>query len=291
LIALRIGAGVPSESFSGYVRSVFANAAILKIENKLVTLAPAAAGGLPAAINIDVPTGFDFARLLTAGAAAALRGGILRFADDGASIDLRGANPWRSRLGELALDFARPGTANGWGTAAVALRADGRSNAIARIGHGAIVKLSEATRRFDLHAAGQGAERLVGLGAGGTPAGDDLLVGYLAGLWASVGGDRPRTGFAAGLADLIRGLGERTNDVSRIYLEAAAEGEVSERLADVVRSIAEGEARPIVTAAAAAAIAVGHSSGADGILGLLLGLAAWGPNPIFRDAVRLVDSG
>ena len=104
------------------------------------------------------------------------------------------------------------------------------------------MELSDATRRFDLQAAGQEAERLVGLGAGGTPAGDDVLVGYLAGLWTSVKGDRPRAGFAAGLADLVGDLGERTNDISRVYLEAAAEGEVSERLADVVRSIAEGEA-------------------------------------------------
>ena len=289
LVAEKIGAGVPQEPFSGHVRSVFVNAAILNVENKLITLVPAATGGLPGAINLAVPRGFDFAALLTVGGAAAARGGILRFANNEVSVELRGAKPWRSRLNELALDFARPGTVSGWDAAAVALQADGRSRAIARLGHGAIMELSDATRRFDLQAAGQEAERLVGLGAGGTPAGDDLLVGYLAGLWPSVKGDRPRAGFAAGLADLVGDLGERTNDISRVYLEAAAEGEVSERLADVVRSIAEGEVRAIVTAAAAAAIAVGHSSGADGMLGLLLGMAAWGPTPTFRDSRRLVD--
>lgn len=289
LVAVRIGADVPTEPFSGRVRSVFVNSAILKIANKLVTLAPAAAGGLPGAITVDVPRGFDFARFLPASGGAAARGGVLRFAGNDASLDLRGANPWRSRLNELALDFARPATASGWRTAAAALRADGRSNAIARLGHGAMAELSEATRRFELQAAGQAAERLVGLGAGGTPAGDDLLVGYLAGLWTSVGSDRPRAGFAAGLADLVRGLGERTNDLSRVYLEAAADGEVSERLADIGRSIAAGEAQTTVATTSAAGIAVGHSSGADGMLGLLLGLAVWAPAAIFSDSRRPVE--
>jgi Protein of unknown function (DUF2877) len=289
LVAVKIGAGVPSEPFSGHVRSVFPNAAILEIANRLVTLAPAAAGGLPSAITVDVPRGFDFARLLTAGGAAASRGGVLRFADNDALVDLRGASHWRSRLRELALDLSRPATAGGWETAAAALRTDGRCDAIAHLGHGAILELGEATRRFDLEAAEPAAKRLVGLGAGGTPAGDDLLVGYLAGLWSSIANDRSRADFAAGLADIVRGLGKRTNDISRVYLEAATDGEVSERLADLVTSIAAGEAQPIVAAAAAAAIGVGHSSGADGTLGLLLGLAAWGPTPIFCNSGRLVD--
>ncbi len=149
--------------------------------------------------------------------------------------------------------------------------------------------LSYATRRLDLQFAEQAAARLVGLGAGGTPARDDVLVGYLAGLWTSIAGDRPRADFVAGLADIVRGLGKRTNDVSRVYLEAAADGEVSERLAAVVTPIAAGGPAPSVARAAAAAIAVGHSSGADATLGLLLGLAAWGPAPIFEESRRLID--
>ena len=289
LVAVKIGAGVPTEPFLGSVRSVFVNAAILTFANRLLTLAPAATGGLPGAITVDVPRGFDFSRFLIVGAAAASRAGILRFAGDATSVDLRGANHWRSRLRELALDLNKPATERAWRTVAASLRTDGRSNAIARLGQGAIVKLGKATRRFDLQSAARAAERLVGLGAGGTPAGDDLLVGYLAGLWSSIASDRPRANFAASLADILRGLGKRTNDVSRVYLEAAADAEVSERLADVMRSIAAGEAQPIVGAAAAAAISVGHSSGADGTLGLLVGLAAWGPTPIFHDSMRLLD--
>ncbi len=45
LVAVRIGAGVPTEPFSGHVRSVFVNSAILKIAKRLVTLPPPRLGG------------------------------------------------------------------------------------------------------------------------------------------------------------------------------------------------------------------------------------------------------
>ncbi len=288
LVAVKIGAGVPSEPFSGHVRSVFANAAILKVANTLITLAPEAAGGLPSAISLEAQRGLDFAQLLTLGAPIASRGGVLRLADNAGSIDLRQAYDWRSRLRELAVDLCNIAMATGWATAARVLRTDGRCNAIASLGHDAIVNLGEAARRFDLTSAERAAERLVGLGAGGTPAGDDLLVGHLAGLWSSVGDDGPRADFASRLADILRRLGNRTNDVSRVYLEAVADGEVSERLADLASGIAAGEGGPSVAEAAAAAMSVGHSSGADGTLGLLLGLASWGPDPIFCASRRLV---
>ena len=289
LTAVKIGAGVPKEPFSGHVQLVFITAAILHVESRLVTLTPAAAGGLPGAITVDIPEGFVFAQFFAAGTAAAARGGVLRFADNAVSVDLRASVPWRSRLRELALDLARPQTASAWEAAASALRMDGRSDAIARLGHEAITKLGLATRRLDLRSAEKAAEPLVGLGAGATPAGDDLLVGYLAGLWSSTAHHRGRADFSVGLADIVRRLGSRTNDVSRVYLEAAVEGEASERLAGVSASIAGGRTQPIVAAAVAEAVAVGHTSGADATLGLLLGLAAWGPERIFCDGRRLID--
>jgi hypothetical protein len=288
-VALRIGTGVPTRPFTGVVRSVFVNATILTVADSLVTLVPAATGGLPGAITVDVPRGFNFAGFLAVGAAAASRAGILRFAGSAASVDLRVARHWRSRLRDISLDFDSPATDIAWRSVAATLRADSRSNAIARLARGAIFLLSDATRHFDLKSAEQAAARLVGLGAGGTPAGDDLLVGYLVGLWSSIAGLRPRADFAAGLAEVLRGLAKRTNDVSRVYLEAAAACEASERLAAVTTCIAAGATPTTVAEAAAAAIAVGHSSGADGTLGLLLGLAAWGPEPIFTESRRLID--
>jgi hypothetical protein len=280
---------VPSRPFTGVVQSVFVNAAILAVADGLVTLVPAATGALPAAIMVDVPRGFNFASVLAVGAAAASRAGVLRFAGSAASVDLRMARHWRSRLGDISIDFVNSATESAWRSVAAALRADGRSNAISRLAHADIFLLSDATRHFDLWSAEQAAARLVGLGAGGTPAGDDLLVGYLAGLWSSIAGNRSRADFAAGLGEILRGLAKRTNNVSRVYLEAAAAGEVSERLAAVATCIAAGVSSTTVAETTASAMTVGHSSGADGTLGLLLGLAAWGPEPILAASRRLVD--
>jgi hypothetical protein len=63
--------------------------------------------------------------------------------------------------------------------------------------------------------------------------------------------------------------------VSRLYLEAAAQGQISERLYALATCIATGAGEETVTFAAEAALNVGHSSGACGILGLLIGCAAW----------------
>lgn len=289
LVALRIGTGVPTRPFTGVVRSVFTDAAILTVGDSLVTLVTASAGGLPGAVTVDVPRGFDFAGFIAVGAAAASRAGILRFAGSPASIDLRGASHWRSCLRDISLDFGSPATDSAWRSVAAALRADGRSDAITRLARGDILLLSAATRRFNAKFAQQAAARLVGLGAGATPAGDDLLVGYLAGLWSSTAGVQARAESAANLAAALLDLTRQTNDVSGVYLAAAAAAETSERLAAVVRSIAGGSAPSALAEAAAAAIAVGHSSGAAGVLGLLLGLAAWGPETIFSESRRLVD--
>ena len=87
---------------------------------------------LPGAITVDVPRGTDFSRFLIAGADAASRAGVLRLAGDDTSVDLRGADHWRS-LRELALDLNKPATERAWRTIAAALQTDGRSNAIARL--------------------------------------------------------------------------------------------------------------------------------------------------------------
>jgi hypothetical protein len=289
LVALRIGTGVPTQPFAGVVRSVFVNAAILTVGDGLVTLVTAAAGGLPGAVNVAVPRGFNFMDFIAVGAAAASRAGVLRFAGSVASIDLREARQWRSCLRAISLDFRNPAVESAWRSVAAALRTDGRSDAIARLARGDILLLGAATRHFDLESAEQAAARLIGLGAGATPAGDDLIVGYLAGLWSSIAGIPARAVFAAGLGAALLSLAKQTNDHSGVYLAAAAAGEASERLAAVAACIAGGSTPTTLAEAAAAAIAVGHSSGADGVLGLLLGLAAWGPEAIFSESRRLVD--
>jgi hypothetical protein len=116
---------------------------------------------------------------------------------------------------------------------------------------------------------------LVGLGDGLTPEGDDYLIGYFAGLWACGGADRSRVNFVLALSGWLKRIALCAGKTSRVYLEAAADGEVSERLFDLANSVAGGSDSAAVNRAAAAALAVGHSSGACGVCGFLQACACW----------------
>jgi hypothetical protein len=113
--------------------------------------------------------------------------------------------------------------------------------------------------------------RLIGLGVGRTPEGDDYLAGYFAALWASSDASRC---FAATLAPRLVALSVHTEHLSRLYLRAAAAGEVSERIAAVAASIAAGGNEREIEHHTVAALAVGHTSGAAAMLGLLRGCRA-----------------
>ena len=106
--------------------------------------------------------------------------------------------------------------------------------------------------------------RLVGLGEGSTPAGDDYLVGVLHAL--AVGGEeRRRDSLLAALA----GLGEgRTTTASAAWLAAAARGEASPVWRALLDALDVGD-EPCVRAAARAVRAAGHTSGAFSLRGFL----------------------
>jgi Protein of unknown function (DUF2877) len=276
IAALRIGPGVPRHGFAGVVAATHARACLIALTNNwLVTLVTSEIGGLPNGITVDTPNGFSFERSVSVGARAAVRGGMLRV-DDGFCIDLRAARPWRSHLDELTFNLAREPVQLAWDTAWSALRAHGTFAPLVRRGGAAITRMFEATRDFDSACARQAMSALIGLGEGSTPAGDDYLVGHFVGLWSCASADGVRQRFVADLGESLREMASHTNRVSRVYLEAAVEGEVSERLTTLVCRIAAGAGEEPVAVAAAAALAVGHSSGACAVLGLLLASAAWG---------------
>ncbi|RPI88851.1 MAG: DUF2877 domain-containing protein, partial [Chloroflexi bacterium] len=131
----------------------------------------------------------------------------------------------------------------------------------------------EATRQYDLKPSA--VEALIGLGSGLTPSGDDLLVGYLTGLWCTVQDKDERTRFVLKLGKNIIDLSSKTNDISRTYLYHAAQGQVSSRLADLAEGICRGTGPARLGETAEAAFKVGHTSGMDTVSGLLIGLTVW----------------
>jgi hypothetical protein len=99
----------------------------------------------------------------------------------------------------------------------------------------AMRELVNATRQYN--PADAPVKTLIGLGSGLTPSGDDLLVGYLAGLWCTVQDRSERLKFVSNFGKATIRLSSETNDISRTYLYHAAQGQVSSRLANLAEAI------------------------------------------------------
>lgn len=125
---------------------------------------------------------------------------------------------------------------------------------------GPLAALRGAVRRADLDAALRTASRLIGLGPGLTPAGDDVMAGTIAGLVLL--GHPSAERFAAGVYSLAAG---RTTELSRALLRHAACGRVSGEYAAVLHALV-GE-RPLAPAVAGL-LATGSTSGRAMALGL-----------------------
>ena len=133
--------------------------------------------------------------------------------------------------------------------------------------------LGLAAQSGDPFGAAEAARSLVGLGAGLTPSGDDVLVGLTAALTAA------RSELAGPIARAAADSGMRTTLVARTYLEHAARGEFAERVHDLVAAIAAGDERMVWDA-----MSWGATSGADLSLGVFLGAQASWPSSKTRAA-------
>ena len=109
---------------------------------------------------------------------------------------------------------------------------------------------------------------LLGLGPGLTPSGDDLLCGALVALHAigKVDAARDLHGAIAGAADLA------TSPLSAAFLRAAAVGQSSESLHEIIILLLENQSvsRPLEAVAR-----IGHTSGWDALAGAVLILRAF----------------
>ena len=125
---------------------------------------------------------------------------------------------------------------------------------------GPLAALRGAVRRADLDAALRTSARLIGLGPGLTPAGDDVMAGTVAGL-VLLGHPEARR-FAAGVYALATG---RTTELSRALLRHAAAGRVSAEYAAVLHAlVGERALGPAIDGL----LATGSTSGRAMALGL-----------------------
>lgn len=288
--AVSIGEAVPRPGFEGAVQACFDNAVNLRLRgrDRIVTLLVSDHYELPQGIRIaSRPPMFGQIRV---GTPAWAQDDVLRFEDASLVIDLSRAETWTCPVRSLEADMggSRPAAAwsAAWGFLNQRQREEGSdivgvellgappSSALGRrLAEGAR-GLLESARGFDVDGATRAARTLIGLGRGLTPAGDDLLVGFLAGLWGAVGKNRRRQQFLGRFGDGLLALRPLTTDLSATYVLHATDGLFSSSLSNLLAAIAHGDP---VSAPAEEAFRVGHSSGTDAATGLLLGLAAWQP--------------
>jgi hypothetical protein len=289
-----------SRPFAARVHSVFDHAVNLRADDDraLYALVSAQGDNAPATLVLDVP---DFRGLgLHPGAPVTLRDGGILFAGR-VEIGLRGARPWEATLpvledADLPLEWlerfiARHGAAGGVeprlrDTTAVE-RATARTLADARAG------LEAALRARDAAGVHAHTLRLIGLGAGLTPAGDDYVVGVAIACAVAGGRTRPDCCLDA-LRRAVDDSAERTTDVSHATLVHAVRGRVRESLVALVASIAAGD-EDLMARRAHRVLAIGATSGTDILSGLIAGLrslrrpAGGQPAPA-RSSTRAISS-
>ncbi len=279
-----IGDRVPACA-CGRVHSVFANACNIEFSSgELVTLLAPELGAAPHGIRLAVQAA-RFDSWLRAGEDAILRDAVLRLPQADVAVDLTAAVIWRGRVAAIASATRASATAARLrqlraivleraprqGIAAVFTKNAGHADFLQRVfltrlAH-TLPVLARATDRRDVDAIADAAGNLVGLGPGLTPAGDDFLTGFLAALWSRAGSGAWQD---AALAAALVLQFARTNAISRQMLDDAAHGRFAQALVDVTIALS-GAGN--IDAAAARALACGHSSGADALCGLLFGYA------------------
>lgn len=120
--------------------------------------------------------------------------------------------------------------------------------------------------------------RLIGLGPGLTPAGDDFIIGWLAGLTLSARSPS-QIAFLRSICGGIDGLRQATTSVSCQHLGDACALMFSEHLSALCVAIAVAAPRPTLVERVSAQVAVGASSGLDAAAGLLFALLDCAPAP------------
>jgi hypothetical protein len=295
--AIAIGPEVPAGDFTFHVHSVFGSAMNLGVDGRrfLVTLVGPEADDQPQGIRLASSERFD-AWPVRPGDPGRRAGDRLVFGDVTKGgrpiVDLASAAVAGRR--EIAKLDPRDGAWNAaWAECVCWLEArqerEGAALRLAALRGGAApaeavgTRLASAGRAVgdalcagDADSARLVAARMVGLGTGLTPSGDDLLCGLLAALWCTKieGTEDARllAGWGAALATML----DRTTVAGATLLECAIAGSFSGALRDLAAELAgrsPGDRAHALGAAMGRLCAMGHTSGMDTAAGFLFGLS------------------
>lgn len=289
LDACWIGADLPEKCFTGSVHSVFARACNLQDTQ----------GGLWALLAPDLPRSSwsirvqslhrPFETFLERGMTFVCDGRSLRVPSAELTVRLDEAERWDGDYilpgrgpcpeGSWQRALALAGAAGWPGLCALLHPADEAGSVLDRALLETFARarenLLEAAGRYDIAAAVAACRGLLGLGQGLTPAGDDFVGGFLAGLRVQAAGERQKL-FAAGLGrELERQVAGGTGTVAAGFLAHACRGSFAETLSMLAVALRSGLAGREIDSRVRDLLAFGGTSGADTLAGLL---SATGPD-------------
>ena len=270
-----IGYLVPRTDFTGRVHSVFAQACNVACNDTLLTLCASSVGTGPATLQFAGGAAVDLRNLFDVGERVDARQGCVQTGR--AELRLTHASVWRPAAPRRLLPAARIDAHLRNAGLRLAQRRRTHSSVIDREGAPVVAALGDACRALDREQAARQRDRLIGWGEGLTPAGDDFLVGLIAGLDALVHGDERRHRFRDAFAAALGSCTNRTTPIAAHYLHLAAGGHYTEPLVCLRDALLAEDRSDVVDAALRRVFAIGATSGADTVSGLLAALVAWLP--------------
>jgi Protein of unknown function (DUF2877) len=273
-----VGYLVPREAFSCVVHSVFVNACNFTHDGALLTLVAPQAGNGPTTLVLRHPPKRDLRRLFEVGMQVRCRDGVLR--SNHAQVQLGAARIWQPRVRRGLLPRHEVERRLLIAARHLAGFRCTRPSVIDGPAAHLVGSIADSCRALDEVRSASLVARLVGWGEGLTPAGDDFLVGLLAGLEALTV-DAARRHFLDVFGLAIARLSHRTTDVAAHFLCLAAHGHYSEVLDCLRDALLCGHRCALMENALenalTRALEVGATSGADMVSGLLAGLTVWLP--------------
>jgi hypothetical protein len=258
---------MPARGSTGRVHSVFAHACNIAFDDGLVTVAVAPVSAGPTTLVLDAASATDLRTLFRADESIEWGDGSARSSQ--VTLDFAQARRWHRARARRALPLAR-----------VAANLDAAVRAMRRRDCGETssdrlrAALSGACRAGNPVRASRLTHRMLGLGPGSTPAGDDFLVGLCAGLDARLGRNPRQQRVRDRIVATVCANLSRTTTISAHMLRLAAAGDFNDDILAARDALVSSVLRPPMQRALARLWSAGASSGAAACQGLRAGLAA-----------------
>ena len=267
---------------TGTVHSVFDHAVNLELgEDWLAGLIAETKALTPYAVSVR--TNDSFAQTVRAGMAAYLREGVLSIPEAGITLDLSCANAidlsvdsiaLGNHLEALALLEKRISEALDSVDAEaslVPLATGGEGNVYTRFLAPRLEKLFSTVKLGAWDEVAQAAASCAGCGMGLTPSSDDLLCGYFTTLHLLYRANG-NTSAKAHIQHMAQATAEKTSRISASFLRESGMALANLAVCDLFRSIDPDSDSSTSTRAIARVLAIGSTSGADLLTGLVLAL-------------------